>query len=77
MFSYKKFGEAVCQGRQNRRMTIAQLADATDKSISFITHVEQGNRKISLETAKEICDVLQISLERACNLALSDPSTQH
>ena len=69
MFDYVKFGNFIRQERKNKHMTQAQLALAIDKSVSFLGHIERGSRKASLETAKDICDFLNISMDEACKIS--------
>lgn len=48
--------------RVSRGMTQSALARASDLGQDFISHIERGNKKPSLETLEKVLDVLGISL---------------
>ena len=65
---YDKLGERVRQQRVLAKMTQEKLAEKAGISLSFLGHIERGNRKASLETIVAICNALKVSP----NLLLQD-----
>ena len=58
---YDKLGERIRQQRILAKMTQEKLAEKAGISISFLGHIERGNRKASLETIVSICNALKVS----------------
>jgi len=65
---YDKLGERIRQQRVLAKMTQEKLAEKAGISLSFLGHIERGNRKASLETIVGICNALKVSP----NLLLQD-----
>ena len=58
---YDKLGERIRQQRVLAKMTQEKLAEKAGISLSFLGHIERGNRKASLETIVSICNALKVS----------------
>lgn len=58
---YDKLGERIRQQRVLAKMTQEKLAEKAGISLSFLGHIERGNRKASLETIVGICNALKVS----------------
>ena len=58
---YNKLGERIRQQRTLAKMTQEKLAEKAGISLSFLGHIERGNRKASLETIVNICNALKVS----------------
>ncbi len=59
--NYDKLGERIRQQRVLAKMTQEKLAEKAGISLSFLGHIERGNRKASLETIVGICNALKVS----------------
>ncbi|WP_088187583.1 helix-turn-helix transcriptional regulator [Desulfosporosinus sp. FKA] len=57
-----KFGEKLKLLRNEREYTLRQLSELTNLSISFISDVENGRRKPSIENLNKIANGLDISV---------------
>ncbi|MBQ3155643.1 MAG: helix-turn-helix transcriptional regulator [Clostridia bacterium] len=58
---YKLLGMKIRLFRRKQGLTQEQLAERTELSASFISHIERGNRISSLETVMKLCHVLQVT----------------
>ena len=58
---YDKLGERIRQQRILAKMTQEKLAEKAGISLSFLGHIERGNRKASIETVVSICNALKVS----------------
>lgn len=58
----KRFGDFVKEGRQRKDLTQTDLAMLVGITQSHISHIEQGDREISLVTALKICEYLGVDL---------------
>ncbi|MFF2754015.1 helix-turn-helix domain-containing protein [Psychrobacillus sp. NPDC058041] len=47
--------------RKERKLTLKNLAELTDVSISFLSQVERGKSSVTLESLKKIADALKVS----------------
>lgn len=62
MVDYKAIGRRISKHRKNISMTQAVLAEKLEVSESFISQVERGNAKISLQRLYQIAEVLNIDI---------------
>lgn len=46
--------------RKERKMTLKELAEQTDVSISFLSQVERGKSSVTLESLRKIADALNV-----------------
>jgi len=60
---FKKIGERVKERRKVLGMSQEKLADLCFVSVSYIGHIERGNRNMSMAIAINISDVLGIGLD--------------
>ena len=60
-------GRRVKEIRKQLHVTQAQLAEMTDLSISYISHIETAQKKASLESLVRIADVLGITVDELLN----------
>ena len=61
--NYNKIGDKIRERRMFLKMTQEKLANDIDVSASFISDIENGRRKMSLETMIKISIVLKTSLD--------------
>ena len=54
-------GSTIRKARQDKKLTLRELAAQTGKSIAFLSDLERGNRKPSQQTAQILASVLNIS----------------
>lgn len=57
-----EFGPRLRALRKRRGLTLAQIAESSNLSRSFISQVESGQAAPSIASIKRICDVLKVSL---------------
>ena len=60
-------GRRVKELRKNLYVTQAQLAEMTDLSISYISHIETAQKKASLESLVRIADALGVTVDELLN----------
>ena len=56
-------GLRIKEIRKRRGITQAQLAEMTDLSVPYISYLENGKKKISLETLIRTCNALEVTLD--------------
>ena len=59
---YKKAGKRIKEIRLQLDITQEQLAELSDIHISYLSQIERGITKFSLNTLKKISDALNVSL---------------
>lgn len=62
--NYNLIGEQISRIRRNKKITQAELAELTDLSVPYISHIETGRRKASLETIVRIANALEVTPDR-------------
>lgn len=67
----KQVGEALKNARNEKGLTMVQLAELMGKDRVTITRYESGKQNLSIETINEICKALKVSPE----LIINTPST--
>lgn len=60
---YAKIGKKIKTLRNTARLTQEQLAEKCNISTSYLGHIERGTRRLSLETAVRIADVLGVGTD--------------
>ena len=61
LIDYKLIGQRVKTKRKEKDLTQENIAEKLDISVSYISRIERGAVKISLETLVKISDVLNVS----------------
>ena len=56
-------GLRIKEIRKRRGITQAQLAEMTDLSVPYVSYIENGKKKISLETLIRTCNALEVTLD--------------
>lgn len=59
----KQVGEALKKARNDKGLTMVQLAELMGKDRVTITRYESGKQNLSIETINEICKALEVSPE--------------
>ncbi|WP_430310192.1 helix-turn-helix domain-containing protein [Rummeliibacillus pycnus] len=54
-------GEQLKNLRKERGLTLKELSNKTDFSISFLSQVERGKSNLTLESLRKVSDALQVS----------------
>lgn len=62
MIDYKAIGRRIHKHRKNIHMTQAVLAEKLDVSESFVSQVERGTAKVSLQRLDQIAEILNIDI---------------
>ena len=57
------FGERIEAARKKKGLTQEELAERVNVSQSMINHIENGNKKPSLETAVALANELGVTLD--------------
>ena len=60
--NWKIIGIRVLENRKRMGLTQEQLAEKVDLSVSYISHIERGTRKASMETMVKISNILGITV---------------
>jgi len=58
---YKIIGNRITKGRKLKNYTQENLAEYLGVSVSFVSRIERGATKLSLETLAKICTILDTS----------------
>lgn len=58
----RKFGKVLRKMRHERKVSQERLAEMAELDRTFISMIERGKRRATLETAKQLADALGISL---------------
>lgn len=61
---YQQIGRQIRAARLHRKMTQAQLAEAADLSVPYISHVERGKKRISLDALLRISQALGVTVDQ-------------
>lgn len=69
---YKLLGKNIKETRKALKMTQEQLAEQIDVSTVFISQIENGSRKPSLETIYKISIALKIKIDTLINNDTAD-----
>ena len=60
---YQQIGRQIRATRLRRKMTQAQLAEAADLSVPYISHVERGKKRVSLDALLRISQALDVTVD--------------
>ena len=61
--NHRQIGYRIKEVREQNRLSQAQLAEITDLSVSYISHIESAKRKASLESIIRIVNALGITVD--------------
>ena len=62
--NYTEIGQRIRKFRKLRGLTQEALSDAADLSPSYLSHIENGKKKSSLEALIRIADALGVSVDQ-------------
>ena len=65
--NFKLIGLRVKESRLQKRMSQAELAERTDLSVSYISHIETKNKRASLESLVRIANALEVTVDQMLN----------
>lgn len=65
--NYKLIGRRVKEARRQKQISQAELAERIDTSVSYISHIETGKKKASLESLVRIANVLESTVDYMLN----------
>ena len=60
---HRQIGKRIKEIREQNNLSQAELAEATNLSVSYISHVENAKRKASLESVLRIVNALGITVD--------------
>lgn len=61
---YQQIGRQIRAARLRRKMTQAQLAEAADLSVPYISHVERGKKRVSLDALLRISQAVDVTVDQ-------------
>ena len=61
---YQQIGQQIRAVRLRRKMPQAQLAEAADLSVPYISHVERGKKRVSLDALLRISRALDVTVDQ-------------
>lgn len=61
---YFQIGRQIRLARLQKNMTQTRLAEAADLSVSYISHVERGKKRVSLDALVRIAQALEVTLDQ-------------
>jgi transcriptional regulator with XRE-family HTH domain len=64
VLNYKRIGKIIKTVRISKELSQADLAEYTELSVPYISHIETGRSKASLETIVNIANVLDVTVDR-------------
>lgn len=74
--NFTQIGKRIAEIRKAQHISQMELAEMTDLSISYISHIETAKKKPSIETLIKIVNALNITMdELLCGNQLYDPNT--
>ena len=65
--NYPRIGRRIQEIRKMRKMSQADLAEYTNMSVSYISHIETFIKKASLESLVRIANVLGVTVDQLLN----------
>src|SRR5574344_458161 len=75
--NYKKIGKKIKRLRQQQKLSQEIFAEKCNLSSSYISYIEQGHKKISLNSIVKIAEFLNVAVdlllnEQKLNILISD-----
>lgn len=61
--NYKQIGRRIRNLRKEKGFTQESLAEAIDRSVPYVSHIERATKKGSLETMTRIAAALNVSID--------------
>ena len=61
---YQKIGQQIRMLRMKSGLTQEQLAEASDLSVPYLSHIERGCKRASLETLVRVAEALDVTVDR-------------
>ena len=61
--NYKQIGRRIRSLRKEKGFTQESLAEAIDRSVPYVSHIERASKRGSLETISRIATVLHVSMD--------------
>ena len=61
---YQKIGQRIRMLRMKSGLTQEQLAEASDLSVPYLSHIERGSKRASLETLVRVAEALDVTVDR-------------
>lgn len=68
----KELGRRIQKARKEKKLTQQELADLSHVSLKHVQSCERGKKNPSFEVLRELCKVLNLSLDSLMNLDLSE-----
>lgn len=73
--NFKMIGKRIAEIRKSQHYSQMELAEMTDLSISYISHIETAKKKPSIESLIKIVNALNVTVdELLCGNQLYDPN---
>ena len=68
----KELGRRIQKARKEKKLTQQELADLSHVSLKHVQSCERGKKNPSFEVLRELCKVLNLSLDSLMNLDLPE-----
>lgn len=65
--NYERIGKRIQAIRKLKKLSQADLAEYTGMSVSYISHIETGIKRASLESVVRIANALEITVDQVLN----------
>ena len=72
---YQKIGQRIRMLRMKSGLTQEQLAEASDLSVPYLSHIERGSKRASLETLVRVAGALHVTVD--CLLSGLQPADRN
>ena len=70
--NYTIIGENIKRTRKEQNLTQEKLAEIVDKCPSYISYIETGKKKLSLEVLVDIANALRVSADELLSFNISN-----
>ena len=74
--NYAEIGQRIRKFRKLRKLTQEALSEAADLSPSYLSHIENGSKKLSLEALIRIAEAIDVSVDHLLANRPSSVSTR-
>ena len=70
----RQFGKVLRELRQDRKLSQERLAEISNLDRTFVSMIERGKRRATLDTAKQLAEALGVSLAQIIRRIEKEPS---
>lgn len=70
-------GERIYESRKNRKLTQSDLAELAGISNTYLSHIENGSKNMSMDTFIDICNALGVTADELLIDNITSGSIRH